>query len=289
MVYFAIAGTILVVILLAFYIYKKSSGYHVVKYDFHDKRIKKDKVSIVFISDLHNKQYGNKNELILKEIENINPDFVILGGDMITTCMEKWTDYSDTLDFISNLNTKFPVYYGIGNHEERLKRRPEKFPKGEYERLTGRLENMGVPLLSDEKIVLDDYGINIYSLNIEHEFYRRFVTKKLPETYISEHVGEIDKDKYNILVAHNPEHFKNYAAWGADLTLSGHVHGGVIRLPLLGGVVSPAVKLFPKYDGGKFNIGPNCMILSRGLGTHTIPIRINNKAEIIEIKIWQSQ
>ena len=86
-------------------------------------------------------------------------------------------------------------------------------------------------------------------------------------------------------MAHNPDYFEEYAAWGADLVLSGHVHGGMMRLPILGGVVSPAFKLFPKYDGGLFQQGKSTMILSRGLGMHTIPIRIFNPGELILLKI----
>ena len=98
-------------------------------------------------------------------------------------------------------------------------------------------------------------------------------------------LGNPDRDRYSILLAHNPEHFQAYVSWGADLILSGHVHGGIIRLPFLGGVVSPAMKLFPKYDGGLFSQGNSHMVLSRGLGTHTIPVRINNKAELVVVEL----
>ena len=103
--------------------------------------------------------------------------------------------------------------------------------------------------------------------------------------YLQETLGEVKEDYYEILLAHNPDYFEEYADWGADLVLSGHVHGGMMRLPILGGVVSPAFKLFPKYDGGLFKIGKSTMILSRGLGMHTIPIRIFNPGELILLKI----
>lgn len=277
--------SVVLVLGFAFYVYKESTEYHIVKYGFSDSRIRKDRVSFVFISDLHNRQYGDKNKCIVDDIVRINPDFVVLGGDMITSCLEKWTDYSDTLDFICNIKKSFPVYYCIGNHEERLKRRPEKFPEGEYEIFTSKLEEIGTPLLIDEKIILEEFGIILYSLNIEHDYYRKFVTRELPDTYVEEHIGKPDSNYYSILTVHNPEHFKKYAKWGADLTLSGHIHGGIVRIPLLGGVISPAMKLFPKYDGGEFTIGSSKMVLSRGLGSHTIPIRVNNKAELIVVDI----
>ncbi len=106
------------------------------------------------------------------------------------------------------------------------------------------------------------------------------IAKKLFE------VKGAEKDRFQILIAHNPQYFKEYAGWGADLTLSGHVHGGIVRLPLLGGVVSPSLALFPKYSGGRYQQAGRTMILSRGLGTHTINVRMFNPGEVslIEIK-----
>lgn len=276
---------IILIVLLSLYVYKESTGYHIVNYSFSDKRLKRDKVKFVFLSDLHNRQYGDKNETLFKDIVRLEPDFIVFGGDMITSCMEKWNDYSDTLAFIKRLADLYPVYYGMGNHEERLKRRPEKFPEGEYERLTESLKKINAPIIDNDKIILNELGITIYGINIEHRFYQKVITKTLPIGYIKDKLGDINKDTYNILIAHNPEHFKTYSDWGADLVLSGHVHGGIIRLPLLGGVISPALKLFPKYDGGLFTQNASNMVLSRGIGSHTVPIRVNNKAELILIEL----
>jgi len=285
MIYLVCIIVIILVVLLSLYVYKESNGYHIVNYSFTNNRILKDKVSFVFISDLHNKQYGDHNVDLVNDIDKLSPDFIVLGGDMITSCMEKWTDFSDTLKFVEALSKKYPVYYGMGNHEERLYRKPEKFPKGSYDRLKEILSKIHAPLLDDEKIALNDLGINIYGLNLDHEYYRKVITKKLPDGYLVNKLGTPESDKFNILIAHNPEHFASYAKWNADLVLSGHVHGGIIRLPYLGGVVSPALKLFPKYDGGLFKEGNSQMVLSRGIGSHTVPIRVNNKAELIYIEI----
>ena len=276
---------IIVIVLLSLYVYKESTGYHIVHYSFSDKRLKRDKAKFVFLSDLHNRQYGYKNETLFNDIVSLEPDFIVFGGDMITSCMEKWSDYSDTLDFIKRLAEKYPVYYGMGNHEERLKRKPEKFPDGEYKRLIESLNKINAPIIDDKKIVLAEYGITIYGINLEHRFYQKVITKPIPNGYIKDKLGDTSADTYNILIAHNPEHFKAYANWGADLVLSGHVHGGIIRLPILGGVISPALKLFPKYDGGTFTHNGSNMVLSRGIGSHTVPIRVNNKAELILIEL----
>ena len=107
----------------------------------------------------------------------------------------------------------------------------------------------------------------------------------MKKEYLDELLPEQRTDCFQILLAHNPDYFPEYAAWGADLVLSGHLHGGVARLPLLGGVVSPRLHFFPRYDGGKFTHGNSVMIVSRGLGMHTIPFRFNNPGELVEITI----
>jgi predicted MPP superfamily phosphohydrolase len=98
-------------------------------------------------------------------------------------------------------------------------------------------------------------------------------------------IGSKEQENFQILIAHNPIYFKNYAEWGADLVVSGHVHGGIVRLPLIGGVISPAIALFPRYDGGKYEQNGSTMVLSRGLGTHTIHVRVFNPGEVCVIRV----
>ena len=99
--------------------------------------------------------------------------------------------------------------------------------------------------------------------------------------YLERLMGQASGEMYTVLLAHHPNYFPQYAAWGADLTLSGHIHGGVARVPFWGrGVISPAWRLFPRYDGGIFREGKAVMVLSRGLGIHTIPVRVFNPGEL---------
>ena len=107
----------------------------------------------------------------------------------------------------------------------------------------------------------------------------------MPAEYLTKILGEPRADACQILIAHNPLYFEEYAAWGADVVVSGHVHGGIMRLPLLGGVLSPNLSLFPKYDGGRFELGKSSLLLSRGLGTHTVPLRIFNPGELVVVEI----
>ena len=105
------------------------------------------------------------------------------------------------------------------------------------------------------------------------------------ERYLGSSRNDSHTEPYRILIAHNPEYFEAYSEWGADLTVSGHIHGGIMRLPLLGGVISPRFTLFPKYSGGEYERDGHKMIVSCGLGTHSVHVRVFNPAELAVIDI----
>ena len=117
------------------------------------------------------------------------------------------------------------------------------------------------------------------------DYYKKLRKSVMKVSYLNSLLGRPCADEYNILLAHNPDYFQAYAGWGADLVLSGHVHGGIMRLPVLGGVLSPALRLFPRYDGGLYEEGKSKMVLGRGLGTHTLPIRVFNPGELIVVRL----
>ena len=248
-------------------------------------RLKSDKIKeehhFVVLSDLHNKSYGDKNEKLLKSIDKLTPEAILIAGDILTAKPGK--NYEVAIDLIKKLAQKYPIYYGMGNHETRLFLYPEVYGDMgiNYEK---ELKEIQVDFLKNESREWKD-NIRITGLDMKRAYYKRFKKEPMDSSYLPEALGMADADKYEILLAHNPDYFEEYAAWGADLVLSGHVHGGMMRLPILGGVVSPAFKFFPKYDGGLFKQGKSVMILSRGLGMHTIPIRIFNPGELVSIKL----
>lgn len=92
-------------------------------------------------------------------------------------------------------------------------------------------------------------------------------------------------DAYCILLSHRPEAFEVYAGENIDLVLSGHAHGGQFRLPFIGGMVAPNQGLFPKYDAGVYTQGNTTMVVSRGIGNSIIPIRFNNRPEIVSVEL----
>ena len=122
------------------------------------------------------------------------------------------------------------------------------------------------------------------ALELELDYYEKGGIVPMEPSYMQERLPAPREDMFQILLAHNPAYAEQYAAWGADVTFCGHNHGGLIRIPGVGSLISPQLTLFPKYDAGKFQIGSRYVIVSRGLGTHTFHVRIFNRAELLEIK-----
>lgn len=236
----------------------------------------------LLLSDLHNKSFGAHNEKLMKAIDAQRPDVILLAGDIYTA--GKGLDNSEATAFVCKLAEKYPVYCGNGNHEQKTRLAPEYYGPF-YEKYISKVKKSGAVVLVNEKVALPAFGMQIYGLEIERRFYQKFICPPMDKEYMQKTLGKSSGDAFNLLIAHNPDYFENYADWGADLVVSGHVHGGLMRLPILGGFISPRLRLFPYYDGGRFERGKSTMILSRGLGTHTLPIRIFNPGELIVLRM----
>lgn len=271
----------IIVIILLWVILYDTHRFIVVHYSFSSKKVRA-RTRLVMMSDLHNYQYGKDNIQLINAIEKEKPDIIVLAGDMITADHKE--KFSSTMDFLKKLKEKYPIYYAYGNHEEKICLYKQRY---EYmgDVFLKELKKMGIEPFYNAHAVLADRGIALYGLSIEHDYYQRFATKPMPDHYLESLIGKADEDHYDVLIAHNPEYFPEYAAWGSDLVLSGHIHGGMVRLPFLGGVISPAIRLFPKYDGGLFQIEKTHMILGRGIGNHKPNIRVFNPAELIVVDL----
>lgn len=253
------------------------------KHSIKHEKIKKDYRAVV-LSDLHNKQFGKKNALLLKAIDAQKPDGIWIAGDILTARPGKSPE--PAIELLTALAKKYPIFYANGNHEHRLKLYPETY--GDMaEKYAEALGKIGIQPMVNEQRLLEQENIRIYGAEIDREYYKRFTIPDMKREYLTEIMGEPVGENYVVLLAHNPDFFPVYAGWGADLVLSGHVHGGMVRIPGWKGVVSPNVRFFPKYDGGTFVEGKSTMILSRGLGMHTIPIRLFNPGELIVIDFSQ--
>lgn len=285
MSYFYTAILLLLVICLIV-IVCDTNRFVIKKYEFKNSKVT-GTFRFVFISDLHNKSFGKENKKLIQAIDEIAPDAILCAGDILTA--KPGQDFQIAAKLMNCLAETYPVYYGNGNHEHRLKLYPETYGSmaEEYEKA---LTKKNIFRLVNESRDIKEKNIVIYGLEIGKEYYKRFQKEPMGEAYISSLLGDISEEACTILIAHNPDYFSQYSDYGADFILAGHVHGGVVRIPFLGGMISPSLKIFPKYDGGVFqenkkNGRVSTMILSRGLGCHTIPVRFFNPGELIEITI----
>lgn len=237
---------------------------------------------LVFLSDLHDKEFGDGNRKLLRAIRAAKPDAVLIGGDMMVAKSGR-ADLAVTAQLLSGLADLCPVYYGNGNHEQRLLRERDIYG-AKYRELQRLLRANGVVHLSDASA---DFGedIRISGLNIDERYYRNFVPAHMGSGYLQRHLGPADSGRFQILLAHSPLFFPAYRQWGADLSLAGHFHGGTIRLPLLGGVMTPQYQFFLPWCAGTFARAGRYMIVSRGLGTHSINIRIGNRPQVVVVEL----
>ena len=191
-----------------------------------------------------------------------------------------------TENFVSELVHMCPVYYANGNHEQRMKVYPETFGTM-FQEYKDRLIKNGVIFVENENVDLnwDGCQIKIHGLEIPVQYYKKFRKQTLPVDVVKDLIGEEEADCYNILLAHNPTYTKTYLEWGADLVLSGHFHGGVVRIPKLGGIITPQWHFFPKYSGELTKEKDQHIVVSKGLGTHTFKIRFLNPAEVIVLHL----
>lgn len=241
-------------------------------------------LKLVLLSDLHSNEYGINLHEVNRIIKNEKPDAIMITGDMFNGKVDD--DVADVINFIIALSKRYQIFYALGNHEYRMKMNPDIYGN-RYEQIYSFLYEAGVCILEDETVFLEKNQeiIALSGIEIDSIFYT-FKPPVMGKGLVDKHLGDADKSKFNILLAHNPEYFKNYAMWGADLTLSGHIHGGIVRIPGVGGIISTTKKIVPRFDGGlyKTKTGKH-LIISRGLGTHTVKLRINNNPEVVIVKI----
>lgn len=242
------------------------------KYDISSDKLQNNQ-RFILLTDLHGCSHGKKNEKLIQMIKEENPDYLCIAGDMT---VKDGLCADEMIQFLSVLSREYPIYYSPGNHEIRM---PNYF---EYKQ---RLKNIGVTYLENSAIPIGG-NVMIYGLDLPEYWYHKVWQKRtLQMENLKELVGTCECKSFCVLLAHNPEYAKQYAMWGADLTLSGHVHGGIMRLPFLGGVIAPSLQLFPRYDAGMFTQNQNHMIISRGLGLHHIKLRFFNRPEVSVINL----
>ena len=242
----------------------------ITKFDIKNNKIDKN-IKIMFLSDLHNRNITQK---LTRIINDQKPDLIIMGGDMINERLKYTHNF---IDLYKSLE-KEKIYYTYGNHEDELYYED----KEKYNKI---INKSNMIILNDKNEKLSN-NIVLYGLKSQKEDYLNFGKLCLSKKIIESKLGKFDKDKFNILIAHNPLEFDSYVKSDADLVLSGHIHGGLVRLPFLGGLLSPDYTFFPKYYSGIYTKNNTSMIVSRGLGfSRRIPFRVFNNGEVVIINL----
>lgn len=232
------------------------------------------------IADLHNRKFGNDNEHLIKYIYQSNADIIVMTGDIYTGGEQNISSFKN---FMVNISKIAPVYYVLGNHE---------FSSGRVQWVEEVLKDTGVIYLDDAFTFIYKGEQRIQILGMSDPFKsspspnfferEKGVTEMFKQRLDSLIQKSNDKD-FRLLISHRPEFANEYAKYGIDLVLSGHAHGGQFRLPGVGGIFAPHQGFFPKYSEGVHLLNKTNIIISRGLGNSTIPFRINNRPELLEI------
>lgn len=234
-----------------------------------------DGYRIAQISDLHNAEFGDRNEKLIEMLQKAEPDIITITGDLIDSSK---TDINIALAFAEEAVQIAPTYFITGNHEAMVSAQ-------EYADLENGLLEAGVNVLHDKEIVLEQNEERLLLIGIDDPAYADRPSD-VGVSMDSETINELfTTEGYRILLSHRPEYFDQYVEAEVDLVLSGHAHGGQFRLPFVGGLVAPGQGLFPTYDSGLYSKNKTSMVVSRGIGNSIIPMRFNNRPEVVLIEL----
>ncbi len=234
-----------------------------------------DGFRIAHISDLHNTQFGDDNEKLLKMIEDSDPDMIAITGDLVDS---RRTNIDVALHFAEKAVKIAPCYYVTGNHEAGIP---------DYDKFKAALLKLGVVVLENESSEFEYRGEKILLMGIEDPLFREDYSAKGRDLTVRAQLSEIsrEEDLFTVLLSHRPEVFDVYVENDIDLALAGHLHGGQFRLPFVGGVFAPSQGFFPEYDAGRYEKEETTMVVSRGIGNSIFPFRINNRPEVLIIEL----
>ena len=236
---------------------------------------------MVLISDLHDHQFGKNNEKLVEKIREQSPDLIIIDGDMINSDSEN----ADTaVEVVRALKEIAPVYYSYGNHEY-------AYMEAGHTDLQAELEEAGAVVLNYQSIDLEVKGNPIRLGGLyEYGFETGMQSEEENQRALSYLEEYVDTDRYLIMCAHRPDSFYPWNTaddWGIDLVLSGHLHGGQVIIPGIGGLYSQLEGFLPQYDYGQYKLGDSDMIITRGLGSNPkILPRFNNLPEIAVVDVY---
>ena len=262
-----------VLLLLIINIFVSQNILSVTRYEYNNEKVTTP-FKVVQISDLHNHEFGKSNCRLVKRIRKEQPDAIFMTGDMLNDDKNR-TDIIESL--INELKHIAPIYFSLGNHEVQYIQQDVQ--------LIQKLKNAGAVVLEKEYL---DTEINNQEVRIGG-IYGYVLSEEYGDGSEQKFMKEFeDTDRFKILLSHMPERlllWKSMEQWDVDLVFSGHVHGGQVRIPFIGGLFAPEEGFFPTYTKGIFECGNGTMILSAGLGSSGRIPRINNLPEIVVCQI----
>lgn len=253
-------------------------------YEVFSEKIKQNtEIKIAVLSDLHALEFGDGNAELLLALQLEKPDIILVTGDMMVRSELK--TFSTAAEFMKKLAREFRIYYALGNHEYAIMTNEEQ--KEHYVIYEKQLLAENICFLHNQKIETRIKGndIIIYGLEIPMEYYGKPFSPYLELDEVRGLLGKCSETEFSILMAHNPKYGDTYLEWGADLTLCGHYHGGIVRFSENIGLACPQYLVFPPFCCGKFEKDGKHMIVSAGLGEHTIPVRIHNPRELLIVTL----
>ena len=224
---------------------------------------------IAQIADLHCAEYDDGNQKLLSKLKEAQPDIIVFTGD---TFDERHSDKTPTLEFLRACVEIAPCYMVTGNHECAMNRQ-------DYFALEAQIREIGVDVLHAEAVTITRGNASITLLGVDDENYEGVIHSP---AQLRELAGT---DGFTVLLSHRPEYFARYAQSGIDLTLTGHAHGGQFRLPFIGGLYAPGQGAFPEYDSGVYTQGNANVVVSRGIGQSSFPLRFNNRPELVIVTL----
>ncbi len=261
-----------IVFCLVFYIFLilNNEWITVSEYEYESEKVPSafDGFKITQISDLHDAEFGNNHERLIKKVQKTEPDVIFITGDLIDS---RRYDLSQSLRAVEQLTEIAPVYYVLGNHE---------VATNEMQLIYEALENLGVQTLKNESTMIEKAGQSIVIAGIEDPLMGKSVGDMLDIA-----TKKVSSEQMTLVLSHRPEKFKAYVEHGVDLVFTGHAHGGQIRLPFIGGLVAPSQGWIPTYTDGIFYETDTTMVISRGLGNSVFPFRIFNRPEIVQVQL----
>ncbi len=280
---------LVIMIALVSWVYFENNTLKVTYYEVASNKVPTafDGFKIIQLTDLQGKQYGNGSRSLVKKIKDENPDIIVFTGDMLDSSSKN----GDVIvDLVESLINDYPIYYISGNHEQIIHLNENNKWIDLYE---SKLREIGVIFVDNDTTYIEKEGrkIKLSGVKLDLLYYSSDTVLEehdydFTAEMIDEKIGQSEYEYFNIMLAHTPRYFSSYSMWGADLILAGHMHGGMIRIPGVGGVFSPSNEYFPEFDYGVYqDDSGSTMIVSGGLGNSPKGFRLLNRPEIVSISL----